>query len=603
VVLHPPLGLDCRNPSWQRAVPREAIPTEKQVGWTVPPLRFDKVVTVVPSKIGLPVALSTLRINPFVFEKPPVLLVPPVKPVTGWTVPPLRFNAVVPIVPSVPVIVKPSVSLWQKLGQKSRIVDVSSNNRIFRTTSPGSLGKSILGSDRAIPLSILPRRVIENSKMFDSEFDYAPKHPLTGESARGLRGNEEKINWTQHLSRKQYLLQGEADTQAFIFNAVCANSKSTYLSAQKPYIRYCSFMGTNPILSIIPQEWWETEPHPHSFKITMLSSYLSYLVNDNEGKPVGVSSAGNYLSAARKLMEDSGQCVAFMKDNPVLRATKRGMENEWVAVKGHSKAETALYCLSIDMIEHGKNELLHVDSDLVDLGIYTEQVISYGHINRSSEIILCPKTKHHLKTENVHFYLMPKEGEVFTGENYPDMPLEVEADKMDSYPDERVCGHNLFLINSKTDRFGSGHPNPGIRQLVLPPGAVYNMTNVLLHWYRMAHPLRGEPFLSSKKHGHDIVIVRSHLNSFHNRVAELFGLDPERVNTHSVRYAGACALKAAGFSDATIMFMGRWSTLCFLRYIRESIKSRYAIAAALANRDNFTIKDARLLSSSSAFRL
>jgi len=299
-------------------------------------------------------------------------------------------------------------------------------------------------------------------------------------------------------------------------------------------------------------------------------------------------------------MEDSGQCVAFMKNNPVSRAVKKGLINEWVAIPGHSKAEKALYCVTIDMIEEGKKELLDVEKNLEDLGVYTEQVMAYGHINRTSEMILCPDTKHHLKTEMVHFYLMPNEGEVYDGSNYPANPLAIEADKMDAYPDNRVCGHNLFLINSKTDKFGRGEANPGIRKLVLPQNAVYDMSSVLLHWYRRAKPLRGQPFLSSSHRG-NLVIVRAHLNRFHNRLAGLYGLDPVRVNTHSVRFAGASAMKAAGFSDSTIMIMGRWSTLCFLRYIRESIKTRYAVAEALANRDTLTIRDVRLLSSSSAF--
>ena len=445
--------------------------------------------------------------------------------------------------------------------------------------------------------SLVPAVILSSSKMFCSEFDYTPKHPLTGKPARGLRGNLDKIKWTQHLSRAQYLQQGEADVQAFIFNSVCNNTKSVYASSQKPYIRFCGFMGTNILLTLVPPKWEETKPHAHSFPITILSNYLSYLVNDNEGKPVSAESAGNYLSSARKLMEDSGQCVEFMKDNPVLRAVKRGLKNEWVGIPGHSKAETSLYCVTIDMIEEGKKELLRIDDSLEDLGVYTEQILSYGHINRTSELIRCPRTQHHLKTEMVHVYLMEKEGEVYDGINYPLNLLEIEINQLDDYPDERVCGHNLFLINSKKDPHGKGHANPGIRRLHLPENVVYDMTSVLLRWYRRALPRKGQPFLSSN----NFLVTRTHLNKFHNKLADLYGLDRERVNTHSTRFGGASAMKAAGFSDATIMFMGRWSTLCFLRYIRESIKTRYAVAEALANRNTLTIKDVRLLSSSSAY--
>jgi hypothetical protein len=130
------------------------------------------------------------------------------------------------------------------------------------------------------------------------------------------------------------------------------------------------------------------------------------------------------------------------------------------------------------------------------------------------------------------------------------------------------------------------------------------MTSVLLHWYRRAKPLRGDPFLSSPSrtnNGQKLVIVRAHLNRFHNDLAVLYGLDPKRVNTHSTRFGGASAMRAAGFSDSTIMWMGRWSSLCFLRYLRESIKTRYAVAEALANRDTFTIDDSKLLNSASAY--
>ena len=81
-------------------------------------------------------------------------------------------------------------------------------------------------------------------------------------------------------------------------------------------------MGTNIILPLIPPEWEETMPHAHSFPITILSNYLLYLVNENEGRPGCATSADNYLSSARKLIQDNGQSVEFMQDNPVLRAFK-----------------------------------------------------------------------------------------------------------------------------------------------------------------------------------------------------------------------------------------------------------------------------------------
>ena len=49
------------------------------------------------------------------------------------------------------------------------------------------------------------------------------------------------------------------------------------------------------------------------------------------------------------------------------------------------------------------------------------------------------------------------------------------------------------------------------------------------------------------------------------------GLDPDLVAAHSLRAGGAMALKLQGYSDTTIMKMGRWTSLTFLQYIHNQI--------------------------------
>jgi hypothetical protein len=431
------------------------------------------------------------------------------------------------------------------------------------------------------------------SGMFQSEFNYSTIHPLTGTTVRGLRGNPDKVDWSKHMSRSGYLLQTEADIQALIFNAVVSNSQATYASAQKSYLRWCMIVGTNPTLTLIPPEWEETAPHAHSFKTTVLAGYVSYLVNDNEGKSVKESSAGNYLSAARKLLEDCGEDVSFMKDNPVLKAVKKGLKNEWAAVPGHSKGETATYCVTIDMLETAATAFLQLDSNLLHLGQLTAAIMSYDRTCRTSEIIWCPKTKHHVKTEAVQFIVMPV-GEVFSG-TLPTVLTWVDSSDIHAYPLSRVAGHDLFLVDSKNDQFGKGHSNPHTRRLNYKDlHMVYDLTEVLYRWAVRARPLKGQPFLSSSI-GEKIVIVRSHLVEFLHQIADMYGLDRSRVNTHSLRYAGASAMKAAGFSDSVIMYMGRWESLCFLRYIRIAIATHLAVSDALATRNTLTFKDVSLL--------
>ena len=49
------------------------------------------------------------------------------------------------------------------------------------------------------------------------------------------------------------------------------------------------------------------------------------------------------------------------------------------------------------------------------------------------------------------------------------------------------------------------------------------------------------------------------------------GIDPDLVGAHSLRAGGTMALKLHGFSDTTIMKMGRWTSLTFLQYIHTQI--------------------------------
>ena len=49
------------------------------------------------------------------------------------------------------------------------------------------------------------------------------------------------------------------------------------------------------------------------------------------------------------------------------------------------------------------------------------------------------------------------------------------------------------------------------------------------------------------------------------------GIPIERIDTHSLRIGGACALALAGFSDTQIQKMGRWRGATFKEYIREEL--------------------------------
>jgi len=398
------------------------------------------------------------------------------------------------------------------------------------------------------------------------------------------------------MSRTDVLRQMEVDTMAFVFNSIVPNSRATYNSAQKAFFRWCAILGSDSTLTLIPPEWFSLGPHSHPFRVAALAGFLGYLVNDNAGKPTSASSAINYLSAARKHLEDSGIDVAFMTNNPVLKATRTGLTKEWKAVPGHSTSDTTTLMVTADMLCTAKNTLLDVVNDLTHLAVYSCSVVSYCLVCRTSEIMFCPATSHHLVTEKVEFIILPV-GSHHNG-SMPARYTLVDATQTHKYPISRVAGHFITVIDSKNDQFGTGNRYPHIRKTTpsgTPSQALFDLTDVLYTWAFKAHPVIGQPFLSSPSTG--LVLTRKHMTAWYHQIASLYDLDPSRVNTHSTRFAGASALLAAGFSIEVVIAMGRWSpqSKAFLRYLRLSISTHLEISKALCDQSTLSFADVQLL--------
>jgi hypothetical protein len=78
----------------------------------------------------------------------------------------------------------------------------------------------------------------------------------------------------------------------------------------------------------------------------------------------------------------------------------------------------------------------------------------------------------------------------------------------------------------------------------------------------------------------------THAATATNLVAQ--GYDLKRVGTHSLRASGAMALKLQGESDTTIMRIGRWSGLTFMKYIHSQIGAlNVGIARKMARRIHY----------------
>ena len=72
---------------------------------------------------------------------------------------------------------------------------------------------------------------------------------------------------------------------------------------------------------------------------------------------------------------------------------------------------------------------------------------------------------------------------------------------------------------------------------------------------------------------------------------ERWAIPIERIDTHSLRSGGACALKLSGHSDVEIKKMGRWApkSTSFLEYIQQQLSTFTAgMSSAMSSIAHFT---------------
>jgi len=425
---------------------------------------------------------------------------------------------------------------------------------------------------------------------------YRIPHPVTGLVSTGLRGTKRGVSESANMTQADYLTQLTRDNRAFGFNSIVPKSQGVYCSMQKAYIDYCRVIGTNLALTYISQTWLDmakAEKIPVSaFRIWVLKGFISYCVNDKNGKPIKASSAENYLSAVRKLLLDMGIDVKFMDESQELKNVRKGAKNEEIGLPGNSVAEKQAIPITIDMAEIATTELLDIKSNLLDLALWLFCVMAYHFLCRLCELIKVKDTSHHLLSDRVVFTVMPLDEGPYKGVQ-PQKPLYVKSFDIDKYELYRIAGSTVNITDSKRDLFGRGDLYPNERELKRSCMSVYEMTELLYTWSVRAKPLQGEPFLSSSVG--NFSISKSKVSKWCKKIARYFKLNPKRVYPHSLRYAGASALAAAGLPEYVIKKMGRWNSLAFLRYIRLSIDMFQQASRVLSNRATFSIRDIRLL--------
>ena len=73
-------------------------------------------------------------------------------------------------------------------------------------------------------------------------------------------------------------------------------------------------------------------------------------------------------------------------------------------------------------------------------------------------------------------------------------------------------------------------------------------------------------------------------------LAKLYGFDPSRVSSHSLRVGGASALAAAGLPEYLIKEMGSWRSNAFLTYLRTCLQTFSDAQDVMCNSNKFSLQ-------------
>ena len=136
-------------------------------------------------------------------------------------------------------------------------------------------------------------------------------------------------------------------------------------------------------------------------------------------------------------------------------------------------------------------------------------------------------------------------------------------------------GYDVKIRLSKTDPFRAGVT------ICLRPTGDSSLCPVaaLDHLLMQVPPGPTQPILQLQGGSK---LSRSKLNSLIRDLASRCGIPPERYSTHSFRIGAASTAAAAGIPEWKIQALGRWTSGCYMRYVRLPASETDAVAATLA---------------------
>jgi len=387
------------------------------------------------------------------------------------------------------------------------------------------------------------------------------------------------------------------NASAMVANKVIPSSQSTYATGWRRWHTYTALIDTDILMQRVSPGYTRLMESAanlcqYGFRVLTCIGFLAYLIN-HPTKWVIASSAIKYLTGVRYYLIRNGLDTNFMDSSSFLKASRAGADRAFRLTPGNSVADHQTLPVCVGMLEISCREELDL-SNLSDHALYAALFFAYTFLCRISEYIERPSSDHHLRSSAVVFWIAHE----FDHQVTEDRPyLLIPSDQVWQYHKSRLLGVNVSIKDCKNDPGGIGRKNPRKRFTGPRPSSMaYDISELLYDFAVHAKPPRlGAFFATTLPQG--LRISADIMNAFlQDKLAARFGLNPNRIHSHSLRFAGASTLRASGkIDDTTIMLMGGWKSLAMLGYIKLASSVFADVAAALSDRTLFSIQDVRNL--------
>jgi hypothetical protein len=380
---------------------------------------------------------------------------------------------------------------------------------------------------------------------------------------------------------------------SYMWSSVEESTKRAYKTAWDHFGEFCLQFGTNSTLTSVPPTWatFQLESDQRfSFKEAVIMSFMAHLRGNTRVTPLTIN---NYICGVKFFLFHSGVDVAFLKNNPTIIATKRGIANSYRCLTGNKSADSIRLPASVDFIHHlGLNDLSD-RSDLRKHCAYASMCFAFCLLARSSEVLYSTTSSHWLKAEHVYFTVISNVG----------VQLIVLSRDVHQYSLANVLSVQTDIVSAKNDIDGQGHRSTFLKGVLSTSGSTaFDLCEEMYLWSVAGKPRKGDTFFASSLCGlgyeKGFRMTPGYVVKYLRSAASFYKFDPSRFAMHSFRIGGASALASAGIPNYTIQNMGRWKSLAFLRYIRLSTKAYETALEAMTNMGNFNNTSIKLWCSS-----